>query len=432
MTGMNQWQAGILGMGAGQGQMGVNFPFTLPGELAKHGWYTKGVGKMHFHPQRALLGFHSTVLDESGRVAAKGFVSDYHQWFARQETGGASSVDHGIDWNSWMARPWHLPESLHPTCWTAGEALRFLKDRDPSMPFFLKVSFARPHSPYDPPQYFFDLYKDKKLPGPFIGDWADVNDVPSDAAVFDAWRGRRSDEETRRARMAYYGQISHIDNQIGRILIYLKDNKLMDDTLFIFTSDHGDMLGDHNLWRKTYAYEGSAHIPLVMKLPREMRGSVKPRSGGLASLCDIMPTILDVLDLPVPDAVDGKSLVKPATGNADGWREYFHGEHCACYAPDNEMQFVTDGRYKYVWLPRADTEQFFDLQEDPGELHNAIADENVRPHLERLRGFLIQELARRENGMVRDGRLASQKGKPPQVSPHYRRRLETSPYNWES
>ena len=430
MTGMNQWNTGILGMGAGQGGMGVNFPSTLPGVLAENGWHTKGVGKMHFYPERSLLGFHSTVLDESGRVATPGFVSDYHKWFAAQANGKITTEDHGLGWNSWMARPWHLPEELHPTCWTASEAISFLRERDPSMPFFLKVSFERPHSPYDPPQYFFDMYQDREVPAPFIGDWAAQNDVKTDGAELDAWRGKRSDRETHRARAAYYGAVSHIDNQIGRIFICMKNLGLMDNTMFIFTSDHGDMLGDHNLWRKTYAYEGSAHIPLVVKLPREMRDASVPRSNTLAGLYDIMPTILDVLDIPIPKSVDGHSLLKPATGNDKGWRTHFHGEHSMCYAPEQEMQFITDGRYKYVWLPRVDIEQLFDLEADPGEINDRCADKTMQHHLLRLRELLVQELAKRENGTVKDGKLISQNNLPPQVSPKYHERLDSSAYKW--
>ena len=430
MSGMNQWNTGILGMGAGQGGMGINFPHTLPGVLADNGWYTKGIGKMHFYPERALLGFHSTVLDESGREATPGFVSDYNRWFREQTNGSISPVDHGLDWNSWMSRPWHLPEHLHPNCWTASEAINFLRDRDPTMPFFLKVSFERPHSPYDPPPYYFDMYQSMDIPKPFIGDWAAPNNVAADSAKLDAWRGRRTDRETHRARAAYYGLVSHIDNQIGRILIYLKDKRLLDNTIFIFTADHGDMLGDHHLWRKTYAYEGSAHIPLVMKLPKTMRTGIVPQSDRLASLYDIMPTVLDALNITIPETIDGRSLLGPAKGNDSGWRKYLHGEHCACYSAEQEMQFVTDGRYKYVWLPRADTEQFFDLETDPGELHNRIYDNAMHPHIECLRNYMINVLGMRDNGMVKDRQLVSQENMPPQVSPHYMKRREASPYKW--
>ena len=104
---MNQWNTGILGMGAGQGPMGVGFEYTLPGELAKAGYHTQGIGKMHFFPQRALNGFHNTILDESGRVEDSEFVSDYKRWFDANKGGDYDIIDHGIHWNSWGARPYH-------------------------------------------------------------------------------------------------------------------------------------------------------------------------------------------------------------------------------------------------------------------------------------------------------------------------------------
>lgn len=430
MTGMTPWKTGILGMGGGQGPMGVNFAATLPGELARAGYYTKGVGKMHFYPQRAMLGFCSTVLDESGRVEDAHFQSDYRAWFEREKPGDCSPVDHGLGWNAWAARPWHLEERLHPTVWTASEAINFLETRDPSMPYFLKVSFARPHSPYDPPEYYFNMYKDREVPQPAVGDWAEVNDVAEDAAYFDAWRGRRSPEETRRARQAYYGQVSHLDNQIGRLLVYLRDAGQLDDTLFVFTSDHGDMLGDHNLWRKTYAYEGSARVPMAVKLPRSMREGVQSRVDAPVSLYDIMPTLLAAAGVPVPESVEGSSLLPLIYGKAEGWRQYLHGEHSPCYSPMQEMQYVTDGKYKYIWFPHTGAEQLFCLEDDPQELHELAGQAAHRQVLLQLRGQLVDILEARHNGTTENGALVCQARRPPQVSPHYAERLRTSKYNW--
>src|SRR5699024_4104494 len=131
---------GILGMGRGQGPMGVGFDHTLPHELSNGGYHTKGIGKMHFSPQRSLNGFHSILLDESGRVEDPNFLSDYRRWFNANNTGDYDNIDHGVNWNSWQSRPYHAPEFLHPTNWTVNKSIEFLKDIDPSKPFFLKMS----------------------------------------------------------------------------------------------------------------------------------------------------------------------------------------------------------------------------------------------------------------------------------------------------
>ncbi|MCC2686199.1 MAG: sulfatase [Paenibacillaceae bacterium] len=427
ITGMDPWNTGILGMGRGQGPMGGGFEHTLPGELARVGYHTQGVGKMHFHPQRALNGFHNTVLDESGRAESPSFVSDYRQWFAANRTGDYGSTDHGIDWNSWMARSWHAPEFLHPTNWTINESIKFLQERDPNRPFFLKTSFARPHSPYDAPSYYFDLYNQKEMPKAFVGDWATVHDVPKDAANPDAWHGVRTDEEIHRARAGYYGSINHIDHQIGRLLTELKKSKLDQNTLIIFTSDHGDMLGDHNLWRKTYAYEGSAHIPMIVRLPASMRKSSADVVDQPVCLQDIMPTILDAAGLEIPDTVDGASLLPLIRGESAPWREYVHGEHSTCYAEIQEMQFLTDGYWKYIWLPRVGTEQLFDLRRDPGECRDLSGEAEYRDELLRWRHRLIDVLSPRNAGLTEGDQLICQAGKPPIVSPHYKVRID----RWE-
>ncbi|MDF2725811.1 MAG: sulfatase [Paenibacillus sp.] len=423
MTGMDPWNTGILGMGRGQGPMRC-LEHTLPEQLAMAGYHTQGVGKMHFHPQRSLFGFHHTVLDESGRQGDPGFVSDYRRWFDQNKTGDYGFTDHGIDWNSWMARPYHAPEFLHPTNWTVNESIRFLQNRDPNKPFFLKMSFARPHSPYDAPAFYYDIYEKKDMPKPYISAWSSMHDVKKDAASPDAWRGERSNEEIRRARIGYYGNIHHIDLQIGRLLMHLKKTGQFDNTLILFTSDHGDMMGDHHLWRKTYAYEGSAHIPLIVKLPKSMKGACVERNDAPVCLQDIMPTILDVTGVSIPESVDGKSLLPLIRGQNTAWREYVHGEHSTCYSEQQEMQYLTDGRWKYIWFPRLGTEQLFDMASDPGECADLAAAPLHSDELHRWRENLVAILEERNAGLTENGELVCQAGKPPIVSPKYKERIE--------
>lgn len=436
LTGMDPWNTGILGMGEGQGPMGVGFTHTLPGELAKSGYHTVGVGKMHFYPQRSLNGFHETVLDESGREEDPGFVSDYRSWFRKQSNGAYDIVDHGIGWNSWMARPYHAPEWLHPSVWTVNEALSFIGRRDPSKPFFLKVSFARPHSPYDAPAYYFDHYlkQEESIPDPYIGEWADRHEDPQEAVRTDAWRGRKRIEDIRRARSGYYGSITHIDHQIGRLFERLRKNKLMDNTLILFVSDHGDMLGDHHLWRKTYAYEGSARIPLIIKLPGGRKADTPAEINSPVTLQDLMPTILDLTGVNVPETVDGVSLKRALEGDLTelGNREYIHGEHSTCYSEEQEMQYLTDGKFKYIWLPRLGIEQLFDLQHDLSEQVNLAELPDYQEVLLKWRSRLVERLAKRDRGLTENGQLVCQAGKPFLVSPNYQARLADSAFDWQS
>lgn len=414
-SGQNQWHTGVLGMGRGQGPVPNDFPHTLAGELTRAGYRTHLVGKGHFHPQRSLMGFESTELDESGRMPD----SDHRRWFEQQAPAGVTPDDHGVDWNSWHARPWHTDERLHPTAWTMMRGLEFLRSRDRSRPFFLNLSFARPHSPYVPPAYYFDLYRHGETVPPVVGNWAGMHDDPVTALDPNAWRGRMLPAQIHRARAGYGGEISFIDAQLGRLLNWLRrhDPAALDNTWVLFTSDHGDMQGDHNLWRKTYAYEGSSRIPFVVVPPRDRRLGRRARAEEVVELRDVMPTLLAAAGVETPPTVDGCSLLPLLERPAASWRPYIHGEHCTCYSPAQEMQFVTDGRRKFIWFPRLGTEQFFDLEADPGECHDLAAEPTRQPEVARWRGHLAAELEARDCGWARKG-LPYCPSEAPLVSPY--------------
>ena len=207
--------------------------------------------------QRARL--HQLLLDESRREETPDFRSDYRAWFWSQAPTTNPDAT-GIGWNDYPAKPYALPERLHPTFWTAQTAVNFIEGYNRNEPFFLKVSFARPHSPYDPPERFWKRYADAELPPARAGKWA-AKYAPRSSDSPSALARRPRPAQVRESRQGYYGSVSFVDEQIGRILESLEKRKLLDETLIVFTADHGDMTGDHNLWRKSYAYEQSARIP---------------------------------------------------------------------------------------------------------------------------------------------------------------------------
>lgn len=418
-TGQEQWHTGLLGMGRGQGPIPADFPHTLAGDLTQAGYRTHLVGKGHFHPQRAPMGFQTTELDESGRMPS----SDHRAWFRAHAPAGVTPDDHGVDWNSWHARPWHTEERLHPSAWTMTQALQFLESHDSARPFFLNISFARPHSPYVPPAHYFELYHRGTTPAPSIGNWAGLHDDPRTALDPNAWRGKMRPEQVHRARSGYYGEVSFIDTQLGRLLSWMGRERraMMDNTWILFTSDHGDMQGDHHLWRKTYAYEGSARIPFVLVPPRGLGIRARGVAEEVVELRDVMPTLLEAAGTPVPVTVDGTSLLPLLRAPAASWRPYIHGEHCTCYSEEQEMQFVTDGRRKFVWLPRLDQEQFYDLEIDPGERQDLVHDASRQSEIATWRSHLVRELAARECGWVAAGKLRCPDGEP-LVSPWRDRR----------
>lgn len=407
MTGQDQWHTGVLGMGRGQGAIPNDFLHTLPGELVASGYQAHLVGKGHFSPERTLMGFESMELDEAGRCELKGFDDEYRAFFKEHAPSCVTPEDHGVDWNSWHARPWHTDEYLHPTAWTGTRAIEWLKQRDRERPFFLNISFDRPHSPYVPPQAYWDRYINAGTPAAAVGDWAARHDDPHTASDPNAWRGCMTPEQIHRARAGYYGDCSFIDTQIGRVLNWMGrfDADASQNTWILFTSDHGDMLGDHHLWRKTYAYEGSARIPMILTPPGSAERPVVQVADGVVELRDVMPTLLEAAGVAPPATVIGNTMLPLMHSSDAEWRTYIHGEHCACYADEQEMHYVTNGHRKFIWLPRINEEQFFDLDLDPTECRNLVAESSYAEDIQQWRDYLVGELKERDCGWVRDGKL---------------------------
>lgn len=403
LTGFAPWKHGMLGYG----QVAEKYSVEMPQLLRDNGYYTFGIGKMHWHPQRAKHGFHGTLLDESGRIEDPNFTSDYRQWFQVQAPSKDPDLT-GIGWNDHGASQYKLDEKLHPTYWTGEMACELIQNYDNNeQPLFLKVSFARPHSPYDPPQRFAEMYKDKKIPAPAVGDWCGKYSELRDPAhtASDAAFANFGPEYAINSLRYYYANITFIDEQIGRIIQTLKDKGMYDDALILFTSDHGDMMGDHHHWRKTYPYEGSTHIPFIVKWPSSAQ--VKPGSKleQPVELRDVLPTFLDVANIAVPEAVDGASVLSLAKDAAAPWRKYIDLEHATCYDADNYWCALTDGKIKYIWNFHNGSEQLFDLVNDPKELHNAVHDKKFQKKLKEMRAAMVEHLSERGDGFVKDGKL---------------------------
>lgn len=395
-TGMSQRKTGRVGY---EDLVPWTYPHTLAGELSKSGYYTQCVGKMHVHPLRNSMGFHSIRLHdgylhayrrpETPSYEDQRRADDYY-WWLKQELGAAADpADTGLNCNGWVTRPWIYEEKYHPTNWVAGECLDFLRRRDREKPFFLMASFVRPHPPFDPPQYYIDLYRSKELAPPLRGDWNDEEKFLREGRSCQADCGPRDPEYVRQMREGYYGAITHMDHQIGRILDGLAEEGLMDNTVILFVSDHGEMLGDHLLFRKAKPFQGSIQVPMFLWGPEAYLGTCRRVSTDLVELRDVMPTLLELAGAPIPPSVDGKSLIHPVE------REYLHGEHA--YGQDS-MHFIVTQQDKYVWYSQSGRELYFWLDKDPKESHNAIGEAEYGDRIAYLRQCLVKELDGREEG----------------------------------
>ncbi|MDD3119602.1 MAG: sulfatase-like hydrolase/transferase [Victivallales bacterium] len=339
------------------------------------------------------MGYHNVVLhdgflhDKRRKYRDPLEYDDYLPELRRVLGPEADISDDGPGCNGYATRccPWD--ERLHPTSWVTSKSIEFLRRRDPTKPFFLKVSYHRPHTPLDPPPSYWDMYEHRPLPEPYNGDWCDFmfnspnpeNPVPLEPHFRD------------RARRAYCALVTQIDFELNRLFIALGDLGLWDEALILLVSDHGDMLYDHRLVRKSMPFEGCTAIPLLFRLPQSQRQNRQMITDNrLAELRDIYPTICALCGVEIPPGLDGQSLFSRKFR-----RDYLHGEH-----PNGLLSnhWLTDGNEKYCWFSQSGRELLFDLTVDPNELHNLAPEQPERTAFRRHQ--LMTELRHRPEGYV--------------------------------
>ncbi len=377
---------------------------TIASTFGDAGYQTYAVGKLHVTPQRDRIGFDDVMLLEEGRHQPGMTTDDYEQYLTESGHHGQQFA-HGMGNNDYGARAWHLPEAAHPTNWSARELCRFIKRRDPKRPGFWYLSFQQPHPPLMPLQHYFDLYSDTEIPEPYVGEWArDFDALPHALKAPRTQWDRLSAVERKRATQAFYAQCTHIDQQIRLVIGTLREEGLLDNTIICFTSDHGDMLGQHGLCRKSIFYQDSANVPLIIVPPAEhssLGHNVEDQR--LVELRDVMPTLLDLAGIPIPDTVDGISLA------GDNARSTLFGE---CGGRGNATRMIRDERHKLIYYPVGNRIQLFDLVSDPHELHDVADDRAYADTKKSLTQALIDELYGSDRDWVRNGALVGEPERP--------------------
>jgi len=400
LTGLRQETHGRVGY---QDGVAWKYPVTIASEFTRQGYQTQAIGKMHVYPERNRVGFENVILHDGflhfahdKHPCAYDMVDDYHPWLRQQLGRDAYDFEDGLNCNSYTARPWDKPEHTHPTNFVVSQSIDFLKKRDPTKPFFLFMSLHRPHPPLNPPAWAYDLYKDLKMPPPPAGKWSEMfagSAQPDHPAL---WYGKVSQQVLQSARAGYYGLMTHIDHQMNRFFETLQMYGQWHNSVVCFVSDHGDLMGDHNLFRKSFPYEGSARVPLILRGPGESGIRRNAVSSNVVELRDIMPTLLECAGLEIPDSVEGRSFLSNARGEAVAIHPYIHGEHTVPY--QGSAHYLTDGHEKYVWYSGNGQEQLFDLDKDTDELNDLSSSAAYAGNLAKWRCELIAELQGREEG----------------------------------
>ncbi len=377
---------------------------TMPQVFRNAGYQAYAVGKMHVYPQRNRIGFDDVILNEEGRHHLSGVVDDFERFLAEEGYAG-QELTHAMGTNEYVSRAWHLPEHCHPTNWTVREMCRTIRRRDPTRPAFWYCSFIGPHPPVTPPREYLDMYRHIGVDDPFIGDWArDSDDLPYALKFHRHHRSIPTDVETRLAREAFFAQCTYIDHQLRLVIGTLREEKLLDNTVILMTGDHGDMCGNHGLWAKPPMLEWSAKVPMhLIGTAGDDRVPAGRPDDRLVLLRDVMPTLLDLCHIPIPETVEGRSLL------ADERRDHIYCEH---FEDDRAMRMVRDDRYKLIWYPVGNRFQFFDLQDDPQELRDLANDPHHADTRKRLTESMASELYGTDTRWLKNDTLLGEPDKP--------------------
>lgn len=222
--------------------------------------------------------------------------------------------------------------------------------------------------------------------------------------------------DTLRATEAgYFGLIDQLDDQIAPLIAEFKERSRRANRpwVIIFTSDHGEMLGDHGFFRKCEPFEGAANIPFLVAGSPELGFKRGLRSMQPVCLEDVMPTLLELAGASCPKPMDGISLVPVLRGEKQEIQACLHFEHAPCYSQQQAFQALTDGHFKYIWRPLNGTEHLFDLTSDPREEHDLAKVPSQRALLEQWRARMVKQLAHRPEGFSDGTNLITGRPYPP-------------------
>lgn len=344
--------------------------------------------------------------------------------FEQRLTSDIYPADYGWfpDWENFEARPtwYHNMSSVTqagPTVRTnqldfddevVFQAQRYLYDHVRSSdqrPFCLTVSMTHPHDPYATPQEYWDRYSDEEIELPSF-ELSDEEQDPHSRRLLHVYQMDRkqiSDQQIRNARRAYYGNVSYVDDQIGKLLTTLKECGLSDNTIVVFSGDHGDMLGERGLWYKMSFFEWSARVPMLVHAPKRYRPG---RVSASVSTLDLLPTLVEIAhsgtapEYAMP--IDGRSLLPHLHG--DQGHDEVIGEYMGegVTAP---MFMIRRGDFKYICC-QGDPDQLYNLAQDPQERHNLCDDP---AHAEQVAALRAEAAARWDSAAITQAVLISQR-----------------------
>lgn len=379
----------------------ADFPADVPTYahyLRRLGYRTALSGKMHFCGPDQLHGYEE-------RLTSDIYPADYGWAVNWDEPDVRPSWYHNMS-SVLQAGPCVRTNQLDFDEEVVFKARQYLYDHireNTGQPFCLTVSLTHPHDPYTIAAEYWDRYEDVDIPLP-RQHFADAEQDPHSQRllkVIDLWGKPLPDEKIRDARRAYFGACSYVDDQIGLLLKTLADCRLDQDTIVVFSGDHGDMLGERGLWYKMHWFEMAARVPLLVHAPGRFQAHRVSQS---VSTVDLLPTLVELaggsLERNLP--LDGRSLLPHLRG--EGGHDGVLGEYMA-EGTTSPLMMIRRGPYKFIYS-EADPCLLFDLANDPQELENLAASAD---HQALLAAFLDEARVRWEIPKIAEATLASQR-----------------------
>ena len=335
--------------------------------FADRGYSTAAVGKMHFVDESRRHGFAHRV---NAATHLSRLTAEEARSFRRDQGDGGGTT----------GRPSAMPERLFRDTFYAEEAVRFLRAHR-TKPFCLWASFFMPHTPLVPHRKYWELYGglDIRLPERSPNALETGFHGHLTRAQERGWYDQ-SDSELQAAIRGYYGNVSQMDANVGRVFDTLRELGLDKNTVVVYTSDHGEMAGAHRMWTKHNMYEQSVRVPLIVRMP-DMASAGTARDH-LVEQVDLLPTLAELCGFEAPKGIDGRSFAESLRGKRYASREFAYSEYYFCrrvFTADNRfvgkppILMVRTDRWKLNYLSWERSE-LFDLRNDPGESRNAIDD----------------------------------------------------------
>jgi len=287
------------------------------------------------------------------------------------------------------ALAWGVPidPKYTQTAWCSDKAIQFIRGQREFNPWLMSVNIYQPHAPYWPTEEYLSRYNAADMPSPNYrkGELSNkpvYQQVDHRAATggHDISFVNTTDLEHRKMKAAYYAMIEQVDTEVGRMLRALEDTGQADNTIVIYMSDHGEMLGDHGMFLKgPYFYEGAIRVPMIIRWPGRYKAGLK--SDALIEMVDLAPTLLEAAGIPMPVGMQGRSLTPLLTGRTTKQRDSIYCEYfdsLALYDPPPMAVCVRTNEYKMVFYQKLPVGELYDLNTDPNETDNLWDAPNAR------------------------------------------------------